>query len=111
MPKERTDSDYFKPLTGLKLGDSSGSKPPRVYLGLVHANNEAGTEKRIETAQASVQFPFGVATECGLVRTPPGEIDSILRIYKEVTAEQSLQSTSDRTYEHVVPVDGTKAVA
>ncbi|KAI0838527.1 hypothetical protein F5Y06DRAFT_48521 [Hypoxylon sp. FL0890] len=84
VPKERTDSDYFSPLTGLKL-DSFGSKPPDIYLGVVHANDEAGTKKRIETARASVPFPFGVATECGLGRTPPEEIDSILRICKEVT--------------------------
>ncbi|KAI1409631.1 hypothetical protein F5Y13DRAFT_169716 [Hypoxylon sp. FL1857] len=86
VPKERMDSDYFSPLTGLKL-DSSGSKPPYVYLGLVHADDEAGTKQRIETAQASVPFPFGVATECGLGRTPLEDIDSILRICKEVTAE------------------------
>lgn len=86
VPKERTDAAYFSPLTGLKL-DSSGSKPPHIYLGVVHANDEAGTKKRIETAQASVSFPFGVATECGLGRTPPGEIDSILQICKEVTNE------------------------
>lgn len=87
VPKERVDSGYFLPLAGLKL-DRSGSKPPHVYLGLVHANDEAGTQKRIETAQASVPFPFGVATECGLGRTPPEEIDSILQICKEVTVER-----------------------
>ncbi|KAI2633147.1 hypothetical protein GGS26DRAFT_555458 [Hypomontagnella submonticulosa] len=84
VPKGRTDSEYFSPLAGLKL-DSAGSKSPYIYLGLVHANDEAGTKKRIETAQASVPFPFGVATECGLGRTPPEEIDSILEICKEVT--------------------------
>ncbi|KAI8630410.1 hypothetical protein F5Y19DRAFT_463837 [Xylariaceae sp. FL1651] len=76
VPKERTDSAYFSPLTRLRL-DSSGSKNPHIYLGV----------KRIETAQANVPFPFGVATECGLGRTPPEEIDSILRICKEVTEE------------------------
>ncbi|KAI1084252.1 hypothetical protein F5B20DRAFT_288566 [Whalleya microplaca] len=87
VPKERTDPEYFSPLTGLKL-DGSGSKPPYIYLGVVHANDEAGTKKRIETAQATVPFSFGVATECGLGRTPPEEIDSILHICKEVTAER-----------------------
>ncbi|KAF1952727.1 hypothetical protein CC80DRAFT_452144 [Byssothecium circinans] len=87
VPKDRTDSEYFSPLASLKLNTSSISKPPQIYLGLVHANDEAGTQKRIETAQASVPFPFGVATECGLGRTPPEEIDSILRICKVVTAE------------------------
>ncbi|KAF2971418.1 hypothetical protein GQX73_g2168 [Xylaria multiplex] len=87
VPKERTDFDYFSPLTSLEL-DSSGSKPPYLYLGVVHANDEVGTKKRIETAQASVPFPFGVATECGLGRTPPEEINSILQICKEVTTER-----------------------
>ncbi|KAI0405665.1 hypothetical protein F4802DRAFT_166057 [Xylaria palmicola] len=83
VPKERTDADYFLPLTRLKL---DSSKPPYIYLGVVHANDEAGTKKRIETARATVPFHFGVATECGLGRTPPEEIDSVLRICKEVTA-------------------------
>ncbi|KAI0483824.1 hypothetical protein F4859DRAFT_529155 [Xylaria cf. heliscus] len=87
VPKQRTDSDYFSPLTGLKL-DNSSSKPPYIYLGVVHANDKAGTNKRIETAKATVPFPFGVATECGLGRTAPTEIDSILQICKEVTTER-----------------------
>ncbi|KAI0799440.1 hypothetical protein GGR55DRAFT_480399 [Xylaria sp. FL0064] len=88
VPKERTDSEYFTPLTGLRL-DTCGSKPPYIYLGVVHANDEAGTKKRIETAQVVVPFSFGVATECGLGRTPPEEIDSILQICKEVTTERT----------------------
>ncbi|KAI1455389.1 hypothetical protein F4805DRAFT_271976 [Annulohypoxylon moriforme] len=88
VPKSRTDAAYFAPLTGLKLSTSGSTRAPYVYLGVVHANDEAGTKKRIETAQATVPFPFGVATECGLGRTPPEEIDSILRICREVTAER-----------------------
>ncbi|KAK9413229.1 hypothetical protein SUNI508_02428 [Seiridium unicorne] len=86
VPKDRTDSGYFAPLTGLKL-DGYGSKSSHLYLGVVHANDEAGTKKRIQTAQAAVPFPFGVATECGLGRTPPEQIDNILQICKEVTTE------------------------
>ncbi|KAI1260916.1 hypothetical protein F5Y18DRAFT_217431 [Xylariaceae sp. FL1019] len=85
VPRDRKDADYFAPLTALKL-DSAGSNP-RIYLGVVHANDEAGTQERIKAAQATVPFPFGVATECGLGRTPTQEIDSILRISKEVSAE------------------------
>ncbi|KAJ8108698.1 hypothetical protein ONZ43_g6348 [Nemania bipapillata] len=86
VPKDRTDPDYLSALTSLKLNSAGGSTPPRLYLGVVHANDEAGTKKRIETAQACLPFPFGVATECGLGRTPPEQIDSILQISKEVTA-------------------------
>jgi len=90
VPKSRIDADYFEPLRGLKLG-KTGWKPPQVYLGLVHANDEAGTKKRIEVAQATVPFAFGVATECGLGRTPPEEIDSILQIAKQVTADRPVE--------------------
>jgi hypothetical protein len=86
VPKDRTDAAYFLPLVNLEL-NSTGLKPPHIYLGLVHANDKAGTQKRIETAQTVVPFPFGVATECGLGRTSPEEIDSILQICKEVTTE------------------------
>ncbi|KAK8859267.1 hypothetical protein PGQ11_010001 [Apiospora arundinis] len=86
VPIERTDPGYFAPLAHLKLG-APGLKPPRIYLGVVHAHDEAGTKERVETAQSVVPFPFGVATECGLGRTPPGEIDSILPICKEITEE------------------------
>ncbi|KAI1133168.1 hypothetical protein F5Y10DRAFT_229556 [Nemania abortiva] len=86
VPKGRTDADYLSALDGLNL-NSPGLKPPRLYLGVVHADDEAGTKKRIETARARVPFPFGVATECGLGRTPPEEIDSVLQICKEVTTE------------------------
>ncbi|KAI1365676.1 hypothetical protein F5Y08DRAFT_303376 [Xylaria arbuscula] len=84
VPKGRRGPEYLAAISGLKL-NGSAAKPSRLYLGLVHANDEAGTKKRIETAQACVPFPFGVATECGLGRTPPEEIDSILGICKEVT--------------------------
>ncbi|ETS88203.1 hypothetical protein PFICI_02031 [Pestalotiopsis fici W106-1] len=88
VPKGRTDPEYFSPLAGLELHDhiGQGQKPPRLYLGLVHANDEVGTRKRIEMAEATVPFPFGVATECGLGRTP-GEIDNILQICKDVSIE------------------------
>ncbi|KAJ4358684.1 uncharacterized protein N0V89_003268 [Didymosphaeria variabile] len=90
IPKDRSDAEYFAPLAGLKLnGLDSGSKPPLLYLGLVHANDEAGTRKRIETAQSSIPFTFGIATECGLGRTPLEEIGSVLQICKDVTTERS----------------------
>jgi methionine synthase II (cobalamin-independent) len=88
VPKERTDSDYFAPLASLNLNRPGvGSKPPHIFLGLVHANDEAGTQKRIDTALGTVPFPFGVATECGLGRTPPEEIKNILQICHDVTTE------------------------
>jgi hypothetical protein len=49
-----------------------------LYLGLVHPNDEEGTKRRIRAVgEAGVEMTFGVATECGLGRTPVGELDSI----------------------------------
>ena len=79
VPKSRIDNSYFQPLTGLDL------RGARLYLGLVHANDEKGTRKRIRTAQRIYAQPFGVATECGMGRTPTDELDSILQICRDVT--------------------------
>ena len=80
VPRNRIDQEYFAQLNSLKLDGS------RLYLGLVHANDEIGTDQRIAAARAAYPHPFGVATECGLGRTPREEIDSILTICKNVTA-------------------------
>lgn len=80
VPKDRDDVAYFEPLKKLSIPAST-----KVYLGLVHANDEEGTRKRIKTAQ-SVLPMFGVSTECGMGRTPKEELDSILRIFEAVSA-------------------------
>ncbi|KAL8822240.1 MAG: hypothetical protein Q9191_007021, partial [Dirinaria sp. TL-2023a] len=79
VPKSRIDNSYFQPLTGLDL------RGARLYLCLVHANDEEGTRNRIRTVQKIYTRPFGVATECGMGRTPQAELDSILQICKDVT--------------------------
>ena len=83
VPQSRTDAAYFLPLNSLNFRG-------RLYLGLVHANDEAGTLQRIRTASSVYQRPFGVATECGMGRTPTEELDSILKISKDVTAAKGL---------------------
>ncbi|KAL9086878.1 MAG: hypothetical protein Q9165_006884 [Trypethelium subeluteriae] len=80
VPKERTDVDYFKPLQGLKLGAT------KLYLGLVHARDQRGTEKRIKVAQSVYGHSFGIATECGMGRTAREDLDSILSISEKVSA-------------------------
>ncbi|MCJ1460656.1 hypothetical protein MMC28_011038 [Mycoblastus sanguinarius] len=87
VPKTRTDAAYFEPLTELKL--------PRglLYLGLIHSNDEVGTRKRIGTASSVYRHPFGVATECGMGRTPKEELDSILQISKAVTVPKSASTS------------------
>lgn len=81
VPRDRTDEAYFKPLRKLKLSDET-----LLYLGLIHANDETGTEKRLAMASSVYGKPFGVATECGLGRTPVEELDSILSIAKRVSS-------------------------
>ena len=79
VPKDRQDAAYFAPLKGLKdLGQTE------LYLGLVHAQDEAGTRLRIQAASEVVER-FGVATECGMGRTPPTELVSILQISAAVS--------------------------
>ena len=87
VPKERDDTSYFKPLTGLQINEGT-----RLVLGVVHANDPDGTQRRIKAAQSVIQRSFGVATECGMGRTPLEELDSILRISKDVTAPISQSS-------------------
>ena len=79
LPKDRIDEGYFKPMANLKLNDT------QLFLGLVHANDEEGTKKRIMAAQKVYSKSFGVATECGMGRTPPGELESLLGIFASVT--------------------------
>jgi hypothetical protein len=79
VPKDRDDVAYLVPLKGLELGSTS------LFLGLVHANDEEGTQKRIQAAgQMGIQT-FGVATECGMGRTPVDELDSIFQIFTSVS--------------------------
>ena len=81
VPKSRDDLAYLAPLLDLTphLGETE------FYLGLVHANDEDGTKRRIKAAQASGVDRFGVATECGMGRTPADELDSILAISEIVS--------------------------
>lgn len=79
VPKDRTDEMYFKPLGGLELHDT------RLFLGLVHPADEHGTQQRLSTAKQFFSGTFGVASECGLGRTPLEQLRSILEICASVT--------------------------
>lgn len=83
VPRARDDVAYFEPLRALELG--IGDDQTRLYLGLVHADDDEGTRRRIRTAQAVVRRGFGVATECGLGRMPWEEVRSVLQILRDVT--------------------------
>jgi len=80
VPKNRVDEDFYAPLKGLRLRDET-----ELFLGLVHGGDLEGTQKKIEIA-GKVVGSFGVATECGMGRTPKDEFDSVLEILAAVTA-------------------------
>ncbi|KAF2659283.1 hypothetical protein K491DRAFT_651455 [Lophiostoma macrostomum CBS 122681] len=88
VPKGRVDEEYFEDMKRLELDKykhAEGASRTKLYLGLVHAHDESGTRERIKVAENVVPFDFGVATECGMGRTPPEDVESILSICSEVT--------------------------
>ena len=81
VPKSRDDLEYFAPLRELNLQQGIV-----LYLGLVHANDYEGTIVRIEAAeQVGLGSGFGVATECGMGRTPSVKLDSVFQILNRVS--------------------------
>lgn len=76
VPKQRFDEAYFRPLA--RILPLLTQRDTRLYLGLVHANDEAGTQQRIDAAKHVLgSAVWGVATECGLARTPKEDMESI----------------------------------
>jgi hypothetical protein len=73
VPRERDDAAYFAPLHALRLPEGM-----RLYLGLIHHDDEAGDRRRIDAALAVVGRGFGVATECGWGRGDPARLDGLL---------------------------------
>lgn len=89
VPKDRTDAAFFAPLGRLAI-HKNDDNDTTLFLGVVHAHDKEGTEKRIDAASqalAGSKKSFGVATECGLGRTPLADLDSIFEILREVTIQ------------------------
>ena len=84
VPKDRTDDAYYAPLKELKL-----RKETKVYLGLAHPWDLDGTQKRIKAAR-KVLDNFGIASECGMGRTPNDEFDAIIEVL--VTASKGFEA-------------------
>ncbi|NQU71923.1 MAG: hypothetical protein HQ514_15320 [Rhodospirillales bacterium] len=79
VPRDRSDDDYFAPLTDLALRPET-----RVSLGLVHhTDGVAGTRRRMATAEKFLP-EFLIATECGFGRRAPETIPELLRIHAEI---------------------------
>ncbi|EMC93658.1 hypothetical protein BAUCODRAFT_37360 [Baudoinia panamericana UAMH 10762] len=85
VPKSAMDNleKYLEPLKQLipKFKEHNTD----LYLGVIHYNDRAATDKMIAAAKNVLDYPFGVATECGMGRTPPEEIKDILQLSCEVS--------------------------
>lgn len=86
VPKSAVDNldAYLEPLK--ELVPKFKEHNTDLYLGVVHYDDRATTQKMIEAAQRVLgDFPFGVATECGWGRTPSEQVDDIMKISTEVS--------------------------
>jgi hypothetical protein len=83
VPIDRDDEAYFAPLRDLDAGAA------RIYLGLVHARDGLeGAAWRVAAARTALP-DFGVATECGMGYVPEPELESVLRLHRDI-ADQLL---------------------
>jgi hypothetical protein len=78
VPIDRDDDVYFAPLRDLDTGSA------RIYLGLVHAADGLdGAARRVAAARGALP-DFGVATECGMGYVPEAELESVLRLHRDI---------------------------
>lgn len=73
VPKGRTDAAYYAP-----LGNWRRPSGTRLYLGLLHHDDDVGDKTRIAVARQFVD-DFGLSAECGWGRTEPGRLPGLLR--------------------------------
>jgi hypothetical protein len=72
VPKERTDSEFYRPLGSLTLPQGT-----ELYAGLVHLNDAEGNRRRLEQARTFTRIA-GVASECGWGRGDPSRVGPLL---------------------------------
>jgi hypothetical protein len=83
VPRDRVDEEYFAPLKSLKMKEET-----ELYLGLAHGFDLDGARKRIEVAGKILgERQFGVATECGMGRTPKEEFESVMGVLDAVSQD------------------------
>ena len=75
VPGERSDPAYFTPLRNFRADT-------RLYLGLIHHDDEEGDLERIRVARQFVD-DFGVGTECGWGRTDPKRVPGLLASHRK----------------------------
>ncbi|KAI4151121.1 MAG: hypothetical protein L6R39_002102 [Caloplaca ligustica] len=84
VPKEREDERYFAPLKTLSLHQGK----TKLYLGVVHAEDEEGearARRRLEAAKTAYPDVAGIASECGLGRTAEKDVKRVLETYASLT--------------------------
>ena len=81
VPRDRTDDPYYAPLK-----DFRRPKGTKLYLGLLHHDDDAGDSKRLAVARRHVAGEFGLSAECGWGRTEPGRLPGLLKGHR-VAAE------------------------
>ena len=72
VPKNRTDEAYFAPLKNSQVKEET-----KMFLGLIHHDDEEGDQLRIKTASHFLKN-FGIATECGWGRADPVKVPGLL---------------------------------
>jgi hypothetical protein len=80
VPRGRIDDAYYAPLE-----DFQRPKGTRLYLGLLHHDDDAGDRQRIAVARRHAG-EFGLSAECGWGRTEPGRLPGLLKGHR-VAAE------------------------
>lgn len=80
VPAHCTGDEYFLPFRNYHGPDAT-----RIYVGLIHHDDEAGDKERIATAARFIRN-MGVATECGWGRADPKTVASLLHSHR-VAAE------------------------
>ena len=76
VPAHCTGDEYFLPFRGYHGPDAT-----RIYVGLIHHDDEAGDRERIATAARFIRN-MGVATECGWGRADPRTVASLLQSHR-----------------------------
>jgi hypothetical protein len=76
-PRDRIDEAYYAPLKNWKR-----PKGTKLYLGLLHHDDDAGDKARIAVARRFVE-DFGLSAECGWGRTEPGRLPGLLKGHRK----------------------------
>ena len=79
VPKGRTDEAYYAPLKAWRRPAGT-----RLYLGLLHYDDDAGDKARVAVARRFAD-DFGLSAECGWGRTEPGRLPGLLKGHRVAT--------------------------